>query len=142
MVAEDLKLEKLKIDKPKFPYVSRQKFGEATQQNSPVVFLHNKRTSWDVEKNGLVFTSHPSIILRSNCKFFEQYGRCQFGTKCRFFHPTKTQKENCKFFFQYGRCKYGDTCKFLHPQTETKQQDKIEPSVVEKILAKKHLLQL
>lgn len=132
VVAEDLKLEKLKIDKPKFPYVSRQQFGKATQQNSPVVFLHNKRTSWDVEKNGLRFTSHPSITLRSNCKFFEQYGRCQFGPKCLFFHPTKTQKENCKFFLQYGRCRYRDTCKFLHPQNEAKQQDKIEPSVVVK----------
>lgn len=123
--AEEIRVEKIKKDRPKFAQLSKKQFTNATQQNSPVLLLHMGRTSWDVKRNNEpVFTGGQSITFRSNCGYFQQYGKCQFGAKCIFFHPnTPTHsKEKCKFFTQYGHCKYGNDCRFLHPVEQSVQQ--------------------
>jgi hypothetical protein len=71
----------------------------------------------------------PSEGNKGSCHDFQQYGYCNWGQNCRFWHgeqppgkrgedgrgvPSEGNKGSCHDFQQYGYCNWGQNCRFWH----------------------------
>ena len=64
------------------------------------------------------------------CRYWEMYGKCNYGDNCAFAHGDSELKKRkltfnyktkpCKQFFELGYCSYGCRCQFSHKKEDPK----------------------
>mmetsp|Transcript_53594 Transcript_53594/g.149081 ORF Transcript_53594/g.149081 Transcript_53594/m.149081 type:complete len:333 (-) Transcript_53594:105-1103(-) len=66
-------------------------------------------------------TPHKTLI----CKFFMQFGSCEWGAECTFAHSIDEihgfKTKICKYFSENSVCTRGDFCSFAHGQHELRE---------------------